>query len=278
MGSSNGNNATRSVGNYVNSPLNRNLSQFALGPAAYIGGSSTRNFLADPLGLFGGGGKKPPITSTDAQGNPLIGGLPYDPNKIYTNPAKAEAARQIAIKQGTGRVNEIFDSPERAAQHADFLKAIREFYTTDANKQKQLADRGLKFSMARSGLTGGSAANDANVTLGEEYTKGLLGAEQKAQGAFSDLNQQDEQSRLNLLNMVRQGMDVGTASQRAAGGWQANAASAQANAMTQGLGDIFGQTAKNYQAQIDAQARRQGTRDAYGSFYGAGNPYLKTWG
>jgi hypothetical protein len=256
------------AGNFVNSGAYHT----AANPLG-IGGSTTTQFLGDPLGLFGGGGKKAPITGTDAAGNPLIGGQPYDPNRIYTNPAKAEAARQIAIKQGTSRVNSIFDDPARAAQHADFLKAIRDFYTTDANKQKGIADRNLKFSMARSGLTGGSAANDANTTLGEEYQKGLLGAENKAQGAFSDLQQQDEQSRLNLLNMVRSGMDATTASQRAGGIMQANAASAQSNALAGGLGDIFGSTADTYKTQQDAAARRQGVRDAYGSFYGAKNPY-----
>jgi len=204
---------------------------------------------------------------------PMVGGQPYDPNRIYTNPAKAEAARQIAIKQGTARVNSVFDDPARAAQHAQFLDAIRQYYTQDANRQKAIADRNQRFSMARSGLTGGSAATDANVTLGQEYSKGLLSAENKAQGAYSDLQQQDEQSRTNLLNMVRSGMDATTAAQRAGGIMQANAASAQTNALAGGLGDVFGQTTKNYQTQQDAYARHRGVLDAYGSIYGAKNPY-----
>lgn len=224
---------------------------------------------------FGGGGHGggAPITSTAPDGTPLVGGQPYDPNRIYTNPAKAEAARQIAIKQGSANVNSVFDDPARAAQHDNFLKAMRDYYTQDANKQKLVADRTLKFSMARNGLTGGSAANDANVTLGEEYTKGLLGAENKAQGAYADLQQQDEQSRLNLLQMVRQGMDATTAATRSGAALQANAGSAQASGMAQGLGDIFGGTADIYKSQQEAAARRQGTLSAYGSIYGARNPY-----
>ena len=225
--------------------------------------------------MFGGGGHggNAPITSTAPDGTPLVGGQPYDPNRIYTNPAKAEAARQIAIKQGTAGVNSIFDAPARQAQHADFLKAMRDYYTQDANKQKGIADRNLKFSMARNGLTGGSAQADANTTLGEEYSKGLLGAENKAQGAYADLQQQDEQSRLNLLQMVRAGMDTTTAATRAGAELQANAGSAQASGMAQGLGDSFGGTADIYKSQQESAARRQGTLSAYGSIYGARNPY-----
>jgi hypothetical protein len=266
-------NASGYLGNAVNSGANMEAISTAAGNPLRLGGDNFARTLADPLGLFGGGGKKPPTYSTDAQGNPLIGGQPYDPNRIYTNPAKAEAARQVAIRQGTERVNSIFDDPARAAQHEAFLKAIRDYYTTDANRQKAIADRNLKFSMARSGLTGGSAAVDSNRLLGEEYTKGLLSAENKAQGSFSDLQQQDEQARLNLLNMVRSGMDTTTAAQRAGGIMQANAASAQTNALSQGLGDIFGSTTQTYQRMQDAAARRQGVRDAYGSVYGAKNPY-----
>ena len=237
-----------------------------------IGGRKGSNFLADPLGIFGGS-SKPKTYSTDAAGNPLIGGKPYDPNRIYGDPKQAEAARQVAIRQGTSRVNSIFDDPARQAQHTDFLKAIRDFYTQDANKQKGIADRNLKFSMARSGLTGGSAAVDANRTLGEEYTKGLLDSENKAQGAYSDLQSQDEQARLGLLSAVRSGMDTTTAAARSAGAIQNNAASAKNDALANGLGDIFGSTAQTYKTQREAADRRRGVIDAYGSVYGAKNPY-----
>lgn len=197
----------------------------------------------------------------------------YEEGRIYTNPAKAERARQITIQRGTEKVNSIFDDPARQAQHDDFLRAIREFYTTDANKQKAVADRTMKFSMARSGLSGGSANVDANRQLGEEYTKGLLDAENKAQGAYNDLNSQDEQARLNLLSMVRSGMDTTTAAQRAGAAIQSNAAAAQTDTLANGLGDIFGTTAQNYKRQQEAADRRRGVTDAYGSVYGSKNPW-----
>lgn len=256
-----------SASNVVHSGANR----FMTGTLG-IGGASLQNKLVDPLGLFGGK-KRANTTGVDANGNPLIGGKPYDPNRIYTNPARAEAARQIAIKQGSAAVNSVFDDPARAQQHTDFLQALRQFYTSDANKQKGIADRRLKFSNARSGLTGGSAAVDSNRTLGEEYSKGLLDAENRAQGAYSDLQNQDEQTRLGLLSAVRSGLDMTTAAQRAGAAMQGNASSALSQGLSRGLGDIFGETANTYKTGEDAAAKRRGVIDAYGSIYGARNPF-----
>ena len=241
------------VGNFVNSNLNKRIAN-PLG----LGGSAESSFLADPLGIF-----------SDKKKNPFV----YEEGRIYANPEKAERARQITIRRGTSRVNSIFDDPSRQAQYDAFLQGLRDFYTGDANKQKGIVDRNLKFSMARSGLTGGSAAIDANRTVGEDYTKGLLDAENRSQDAYAGLKDQDEQTRLSLLGMVRSGMDTTTAANRAGAALQNNAKSAQTGALTQGLGDIFGNSAAIYKQQKEGDERRRGVRDAYGSVYGAKNPY-----
>jgi hypothetical protein len=223
-----------------------------------IGGSKTTDFLVDPLGLFSKKDKKPFV---------------YEEGKVYGNPKKAEMARQITIQRGTQGVNDVFDAPERQAQYEQFLQGLRDFYSADANKQKGIADRNLKFTMARSGLTGGSASVDANRSLGEEYTKGLLDAENRAQSAYAGLKGQDEQSRLSLLSMVRSGMDTTTAAQRAGAALQVNAKNAETDSFANGLGDIFGSMAESYKTQREAAERRRGVRDAYGSFYGPKSPY-----
>jgi len=197
----------------------------------------------------------------------------YAPGAVYRNPDRAEWARQVAIKLGTNKVNSIYDDPARAKNQQDFLAAMRAFYTEDANRQKGVADRNRRFSMARSGLSGGSADTDSNRLLGEEYTRGLLDSERKAQGAYSDLVGRDEASRNDLLAAVRAGMDVNTAASRSAAAMRDNAAAAQSAATVSGLGDIFGSTASLYKSQQDAAARRRGAVDAYGSLYGAKSPY-----
>lgn len=181
---------------------------------------------------------------------------------------RTERERQAAIALGTERVNKVFDSPERGRQIEDFLAALRERYTDDANRQKGTADRRLKFSMARSGLTGGSASVDANRNLGEEYVRGLLDAENTALETQGRLRAQDEASRMDILSMIRQGLDATTAANRAGAAMRANAQIAEGGAFADGLGDIFGGTADIYKRQTEAAERRRGERAAYDSLYG----------
>jgi hypothetical protein len=181
---------------------------------------------------------------------------------------RQEKERQATIAAGTGRVNAIFDAPERAEGRGDFLSAVRDHYRTGLDRDKARADRRLKFSMARGGLTGGSAQVDANRTLGEDYTEGLLGAEERAQGALSELELGDEQSRLSLLSMVQQGLDTTTAASRAGAAVMNNTANARSNAFADSLGDVFGNTADIYKRQEEMAARRRGEQAAYASLYG----------
>lgn len=179
-----------------------------------------------------------------------------------------EAERQFKMQEATDRLNGVFDSPERAAQIQNFLAALREQYGMQLNRQKTDADRNLKFSMARGGLTGGSAQVDANRRLGEEFTDALLSSENRAQAAVGDLRGQDEASRSNLISMIRAGLDSTTAAARAGSAMQANAQSAQGRAMSDGLGNMFGSTADLYKRQTEAAERRRGERVAYESVYG----------
>lgn len=252
------------VGGFVNSNGNRNFAahsaSLATGLPLFAGGSKLKRTLADPLGLF-------------APGAPSWQPSDINPDQLYKNPQKAEIARQLRIKAGSSAVNQVFDDPAREANRQAFLTAMRDFYTSDANRQKAIADRNRKFSIARGGLTGGSADTDSNRLLGEEYVKGLLGAENKAQGAYNDLVGRDEAARGDILAAVRAGMDTTTAASRSAGLMANNAAGAQTDAMVGGLGDVFGGTAAVYKTQRDAADRRRGVLDAYGSLYGNKNPY-----
>lgn len=240
------------AGNFVNGKTNQTAVRMMANPLN-IGGNKATKFLADPLGLFSGGEKRPFV---------------YDPDRIYSNPQKAERARQMTIKYGTEAVNKVFDDPARGAQRTAFLEAMRKFYTDDANRQKGIADRNRRFSMARGGLTGGSADVDSNRLLGEEYVRGLIDAENKAQGAYAGLTAQDEASRLDLLAQVRAGMDTTTAAARSAAALASSADTAKNDALSKGLGDIFGGSAAVYKDQRDAAERRRGVIDAYKSLYG----------
>lgn len=170
---------------------------------------------------------------------------------------KSERSRQAGIADATSRINAAYDSPSRTAQYADFGNALRDYYMGDATRQKEIADRNLKFSLAKAGQTGGSLAVDSGKTLADEYARGILNAEQKTQAGVSDLQAQDEASRLNLTQLAQSGLDATTAAARAMSGIQSNAQQAQGNAFANGLGDIFGTTASIYQKQNQAVKERK---------------------
>lgn len=186
---------------------------------------------------------------------------------------RAEAQRQQQIAYTTGEINKVYDAPSRQAQYDDFLGAVRSHYTDDAKRQKTIADRNTKFALAKGGLNGGSAERDARTQLGEEFTRGLLQSEDKAQSALGDLKSQDEASRLQLTTMAQSGLDATTATARALSNTQQGAQTARSNATSQGLGDIFAATNKTYQQQQDAAGRRAGLLAPTGTLYG--NPWSK---
>lgn len=188
-------------------------------------------------------------------------------NSATKRAEQAEKQRQARMAAGERSVNAAFDSPERAAGQQDFLKALRENFMLDATRQKEVADRRLKFALARSGNTGGSVAVSGNKRLGEEFQEGVVNSENRAQSALSDLRSDDENARQSLISMIRAGGDATTAATRGMQLSASNAAGAQSRALTEGIGDIFGGTADVYMRSEDAAARRRGMRDAQTSIY-----------
>lgn len=189
-------------------------------------------------------------------------------NRAVKQAKRQEQERQAAIDLGTGRVNAIYDAPARAGQRDDFVTALRAQYGDQLDRQKMVADRRLRFALARNGLTGGSAAVDANRTLGEDYMAGLVDAENRAQGAGADLMAQDEESRLALLQLVQSGMDAATAGSRAQSALRTNLERTRSGALTDSLGDVFGNTATIYKRQEEGAERRRGEKAAFDSIYG----------
>lgn len=186
---------------------------------------------------------------------------------------RQERERQAAIGQSVGQINSVFDNPNRKREIDDFVGATREFYLQDLNRQKGLNDRDLKFSLARSGQTGGSVAIDQNREAGEMYSRGLLDVDRRAQGAGADLRAQDEQGRMNLLAMAQSGLDATTASQQAANAMRNNLEAGKATSRAQGLGEAFGGFADIIKRSRDQAAERRGYRDIYNAFYQPGFGY-----
>lgn len=175
--------------------------------------------------------------------------------------AEAEEARRKAqVASSTSAIDRAFAG--RTSQLDDFVNALREDFTVEAQRQKVDADRNLKFSLARGGLTGGSAAADTGTRLGEEFQKGLLSGERLSQGSLADLISADEQSRQNLIALAQGGASVTGSAKNAANALQANIAGAKSRGGIEGLGDIFGDTRGLFVQQQEAAERRRGLRES----------------
>lgn len=188
---------------------------------------------------------------------------------------RAEEQRQASIRGTQAKVNDVFNSPQRAADIGDFVNATRSFYQQDLDRQKAEADRGLKFALAKSGLTGGSTQVDQQGLLADNYGRGLLQVEQKAQGAGASLSAADQDARARLISLATSGLDATTAAQQAAASMRSNLQAGQSEAQLGSLGDAFSQFNQFAQNAKAAQQQRAGFYSVVGgknaALYGGGN-------
>lgn len=181
-------------------------------------------------------------------------------NKAAAAAERQEAERQARISGTVKDINSAFAG--RDGQYAAAADAVRQNLTKQLTRQKTDTARNLKFSLARSGLTGGSVAVDSGRDLADEFSRATLGVEQKALGAGADLRARDEASRLQMISLAQSGNDVGNAAAQTASMLQANAGAARAQNAVDTLGDAFGGSASTYKKMQEAAAMRRGIRDA----------------
>lgn len=187
-------------------------------------------------------------------------------NRAAREAESAERQRQANIASTTDQINRLFGSPERQAQYQEFGGALRDLFMQDLGRQKQTADRDLLFALARSGLTGGSRAVDAGRMLGEDYQRGVLESERRAQAGVADLMGRDEAARQNLIGLAQTGLSSTAAAQQAASQLRTSLEGARAASQVQGLGDIFGSVADVAKRSRDAAEQRRADR-LYANMY-----------
>lgn len=231
------------------------------------GGNIGKGNWADPTGLVqksGAGKFLDPLglTKTAKQGE-----------SAADIAARMEMERQERIRESQGRINQVFDNPRRARDIADFVSATRSRLTDDLNRQNTDATRELKFALARGGLSGGSVNVDQNRRLGDEYNRGLLNVEGRAQGAGAQLEAADQDARARLIQLATSGLDSTTAASQAAAGLRSNFENAQSQASANQLGDQFATIGGFVKSRREEAARRQANRDANFNLYGGGAAY-----
>lgn len=191
-------------------------------------------------------------------------------NNSAANAANAaDQARQSQISQSVDQINKAYSSPQRQAQYDAYGKNLGGYYTGQVNEQAGINARNLKFASARSGLTGGSAAVDANTQFQKDYSKGLLQASQQAQAGKAALQQADTSSKNQMISLAEQGAYTGAIPTQVAQAQGANIGAANNYGNANSLGNLFGGTAQIYQNQQVAAANRKAQMSPVGSLYGS---------
>lgn len=187
--------------------------------------------------------------------------------------ARLEMERQASIKQAQGRINNVFDNPRRARDISDFVSAVRTKNMDDLARQNTDAARELKFSLARGGLSGGSVSVDQNRRMADDFNRGALNVESRAQGAGAQLEAADQDARARLIQLATSGLDATTAAQQAASGLRSNLETARSASYGEDLGDQFTSIGSFVKQRRDESNRREATRVAQVNLYGGGMGY-----
>jgi hypothetical protein len=191
-----------------------------------------------------------------------------------TNNSAANAAnaannqRQQGINNAISQINSAYDSSSRNAQINSYGTNLQNYYTGQVNQQEAINARNLKFAMARSGLTGGSAAVDSNTQLQQDYTKGLLQASNAAQSGVASLQQSDINAKNQLTSLAEQGAYTGAIPTQISQAQSASLGAAQNYGGANALGNLFSGTAGIYQNEQTAAANRNAQNNPIGTPYG----------
>jgi hypothetical protein len=183
--------------------------------------------------------------------------------------AAANTQQQAAIQNSVNQINSAYSSAGRQAQYQQYGNTLNQYYTNQVNENEANQARNVKFAMARSGLTGGSAATDANTQLQKDYTQGLLQASQQAQGGQAALQQSDINAKNQLVSLAQQGGNIGSIPGQVSAAQSAALGSAQNYGNANSLANLFGGTAQIYQNEQTQAANRKAQQSPIGSIYGS---------
>lgn len=189
-------------------------------------------------------------------------------NSAANAATQQQAAQQAQIGSSVAAINAAYNSPNRQAQYQTYGKNLNDYYTGQVNTQEATNARNLKFSNARSGLTGGSAAIDSNTQLQKDYTQGLLTASQQAQSGQASLEQADVNSKNQQIGLAEQGDYTGQIPTATAEAQNTNLQAAQNYGNANAVNNLFTGTAGIYQNEQVAAANRKAQQSPIGSIYG----------
>lgn len=162
-----------------------------------------------------------------------------------------------------------YDTEQRDANAAE-RDALYGTITGDASarlldrlaQDRAVAERGTRFQLARQGVAGGSADIDQNAEILRKFNEGTLEAGNAALASGNSARSADEQTRVGIINNIRNGMAANDAISAAFAGLQNNANEARDAAMSTTIGGFFDDI-NNLNAQRQYQQGMQSTRNRF---------------
>lgn len=194
-------------------------------------------------------------------------------NNASRDANRAEEARLAQQRATQGRIDAAFDAPGRAAEIQEMVRALREFKLTDLNDQKLVADRQLKFALARKGQVGGSTQVDRQKQLGKDYQRGVLDIDRQAAGAGAQVQAADADARARLHSLATTGIDATSGASQAAHAMRASLEGARAEAGAAGANQFFGNVADFARRAREESDRRRGLEASGFGLYNTGAGY-----
>lgn len=158
----------------------------------------------------------------------------------------------------------------KAARDALYDKARTDAFTAGSRglgEKRDAAQRNLKFALFAQGLNGGSVDVDENALLNRTNSQGILDLGAKADAVRTDLQGNDEQTRLGLLQSIDAGMDQNSALSSALNQLKINSDRAASTAQGTNLGDLFADAGLLYTKSEAARGRQAGQGYAVQNLY-----------
>ena len=243
--------------------------------------------LLEGGGAFDGGYSRP------APGTTIRNGVTYYDQPVTLQPYDVKTRQRVGGRNGhwdntvktvtpgelyqTTLVDDAFNQANLAYQRGAALRSRNQLYDTVSNdtfnfhKQRlddarDQAERSLRFQLARQGQFGGSLDIDQNSELSKGYNNGLLDVRNMADAARHDAMARDDQTRIDLINRINAGMDEGSAIASANSQMQSNINQARDNALSQSMGDAFGNVAL-LKRQWDMQQGMNEIKNLYPNYF-----------
>jgi hypothetical protein len=176
------------------------------------------------------------VTSpTKSTGSPMadVGQAKY--TKTFNQAAYEEAVKKAQEEALTENPNAV----AREQLYSKIGNDATNVAKTDIDKERMLAERELKFQLARNGLSGGSRDIDANRDVLDTYQQGILKASNIGTQTANQARSSDEKTRVNLINSIQAGLTSGDAVQQAYAGMANNVTAAQDAANNASLAGFF---------------------------------------